>query len=228
MISSFNIIEGSPIYIEDCSEYKQDRNALPYSQFVKEDIQEINVLIKITLDNLNGKVLSINKDELTIPSDGWYRIVHLLIPTFNWLNLVNSEVLSSYNNIYVYSNDNFYKYVNHQLTKVSIEEILEINPNSKTTISISSQDVFNTDNLEKCMIGLNDLSYKFCEHKEDACQTDRNCKRNHTWHILNVIRRYVDCGNNVEALRLLEEFTSCINWCSTSSSSKVTNKCNCI
>jgi hypothetical protein len=52
-----------------------------------------------------------------------------------------------YDNIYLYANNGIYKY-NGEFIKVSLDELLEINPNSKTTINYAEEDFFNTDNLE--------------------------------------------------------------------------------
>lgn len=223
----FNIIEDqSNLYIEDTTIYKEDRNSLPYNSFVEEDVVKLDLLLQIDSSNPQGKFIKTYMDaEIPITKDGWYRIIHLVIPTFNWLQSVSSDILEYYNNIYIWSNSQIYKYVDHQLQQIDILELLEINKNSRTTVSYSSKDVFNTDNLQKCLVSLNSTDTAFCGKKTpDPCDYN-NCKRDHTWHMLNIIKYYVHCGNNYEALRLLEQFNNCFEFCNNKSNNY--NSCAC-
>lgn len=204
-------LNNSIVQIEDTSLYKEETNSLPYNVFAEEDVSVLNILTKVELDS--EQVLSVNKEEIKIPSDGWFKITHLVLPTFRWLQSVDEKILKYFNIIYVYSNNDFYKYIDHQLERVNIEEILEINPNSKTTISSSSQEIFNTYYLEECLKRANSQYLYFCKQKNDDCGDSRNCRRNHIWHLLNIIKHYIECGNNLEALRLLNEINSCIDLC---------------
>ena len=135
----FDIIEDSEskIFIEDKSEFGTSLK----DTFTKENTVALNILQEITLEKVN--TLGIYLDEITIPRDGWFKVIHLILPTESWL--VDNSI--PYDNIYLYTNNGIYKY-DGELRKVSITELLEINPNSKTTINYAEEQFVNTDNLE--------------------------------------------------------------------------------
>lgn len=222
----FNIIEDqSNLYIEDTTIYKEDRNSLPYNSFLEEDTVKLELLIQKTSNNMEGKLIQTsNSGNLQVTKDGWYKIVHLVLPTFSWLQTVSGKILDYYNNIYVWSNSQVYKYVDHQLKQVDILELLEINQNSRTTVNYSSKEIFNISNLEKCVVNLNNMNIKDCGNKQDPCEK-KNCRRNHVHHLINIINYYVHCGDIHEALSLLESFNSCFEFCKSESNNY--GKCGC-
>lgn len=222
-------LNNSIVQIDDLTSYKEDRNDLPYNSFTIDDVKTLNVLIKIDVDK-EKIILKSDSDTLKLSEDGWYRVIHLILPTFNWLQSVDEKFLKYFDNIYVYSNSDLYKYIDHKLERVTLEEILEINRNSKTTVNWSSQDIFNTYYLEECLKKSDSQYLYFCKKKDDECGNNENCRRNHIWHLLNIINYYIHCGNNLEALRLLNEINNCISLCRIESEDnccEVPKSCKC-
>lgn len=216
----FDIIEDSEskIFIEDKSEFGTSLK----DTFTKENTVALNILQEITLEKVN--TLGIYLDEITIPRDGWFKVIHLILPTESWL--VDNSI--PYDNIYLYTNNGIYKY-DGELRKVSITELLEINPNSKTTINYAEEEFFNTDNLEQCVINLAEFKVIDCGNSESDPCSPENCKRDYMWHALNVIKYYIKCGNPKEALKLLNTLNTCIDFCSGNSSGSccLPKKCSC-
>lgn len=69
-----------------------------------------------------------------MPIDGIYKVVHMIIPTDEWLNYVikrDPGALDAYHSIYIYSSEisAFIKYnpENNTYNPVNIEELLEVN-----------------------------------------------------------------------------------------------------
>lgn len=217
----FDIIEdsNSKIFIEDKSIFGTSLK----DTFTSENTIALNILQEITLDKVN--TLGIFLDEITVPRDGWFKIIHIILPTESWLETNPIQ----YDNIYLYTNNGIYKYVNENLIKVSLSELLEINPNSKTTLNYAEEDFFNTDNLEQCIVNLANYKVIDCGNsKEDPCGPG-NCKRDYLWHALNIIKYYLKCGNPKEALKLLNTLNTCIDFCSNNSSGGccLPKKCSC-
>lgn len=219
MTVDFNIIDAgnSIIYIEDNSVYDEE-----YQYCSKDELAIVNIVEKIT--TTGSKIIGVyDEDMITLPSDGMFKIYHVIIPTGNWLNTHQADSCAS--NIYIYQNNRFYKYIDSNLRKVRTEEIIEINPDSNTTVYYNYKEIFNTDYLKACMFQVNEVSLSTCQSTSDICGNGKNCKRNHLQSIINMLDYYVQCSMQFEAQRFLEDFNTCFNFCGNQEGN--TKPCGC-
>ena len=96
MTVDFNIIDAgnSIIYIEDNSVYDEE-----YQYCSKDELAIVNIVEKIT--TTGSKIIGVyDEDMITLPSDGMFKIYHVIIPTGNWLNTHQADSCAS--NIYIY------------------------------------------------------------------------------------------------------------------------------
>lgn len=201
MDNCYNLIEeNNQLIIEDTSP----------------DIVYYNILEEITTKGTKVITTTLN-NALNIPHDGWFKLKRIGIPT---------QIEKSYkSNNYVFIEGKIYKVRGEELEKTNILELLEINP-STTNLVYAEEEFFNTNYLESCMLKLNNLPLNQCSNKSDPCSPN-NCKRNHIWHIVNMLKYYIHCSDIYKAQNLLEMFNQCFSWCSSNGSCHCFNKCKC-
>lgn len=202
--------------MSNCLNIIEEENGITFENTIQ-DVMFYNRIIKITTDE-EKEVSVTSGDDITVPSDGWFKIIRIGIPT----TYKNEYAL----NIYVWKDSNIYKRVQDNVfQKVTLQEVLEINPRT-TNLYYSEVEVFNTGNLKQCLLKKNQNSEVSCSSVSDPCNSN-NCIRNHIWHILNIIDYYVNCGCTIKAQQLLEKFNKCFNFCSTNQSCHCLKKCKC-
>lgn len=150
--------------------------------------------------------------------DGLYSIYKLTIPL--------DETMP-----YCYKDGKYYK--NNQelcvedivqaIEEVSLQELVDVNP-KVSEIKFDYYYYFSTCNLRKCFI---QICKDILNQKASACEPHPDAsltyKRDLLWTALNVIKYMTEMGQYDEALRLLEEITTCNGLCPPSK----TCKCGC-
>ena len=95
--------------------------------------------------------------DIPIGFDGWFSLVHLVIPNIEWFNKelekTEGSALGLYDIVYFSDGTDIYKYINGETSQVTIDDILEINT-VNTTISRISRDFVSICFLRKCYINL--------------------------------------------------------------------------
>lgn len=162
--------------------------------------------------------------EVKLPKDGYYEVVHIILPTVEWLqNKLTDEKfdLSTYSSIYVTDGQRVYKYYDNTLTECNIKEIVLIN-SENTTISRCFKDFFCIWFLQNCYVN---LSKKVLSNTTSKCKnsnlSDAIFDRDFVWMTLNVIKYYIEFNQLSEAQNILEEVNSCNGFCN--SPNKITN-----
>ena len=189
---------------------KTDRhcNLIIDSNFVEEYVQVF--IITNSDESYKDTIIKEDKDtpvQFYLPKDGLYLIRKASVPT-------------SESNSYYYKDGIFY----HNLTEISLEELLEINP-EVSNIEIEDFFYFSTCNLKKCFISVCQEIFK---NTSSICKTNINnheliYKRDLIWSIINVIKYMVDLEQFEEAERLLEEAMACNGLCPQNTN----NDCGC-
>lgn len=109
------------------------------------------------------------------------------------------------------------------LQEVTLQELIDVNP-KVSEIKFDYYYYFSTCNLRKCFI---QICKDILNQKASACDPHPDAsltyKRDLLWTALNVIKYMTEMGQYDEALRLLEEITTCNGLCPPSK----TCKCGC-
>lgn len=111
----------------------------------------------------------------------------------------------------------YYKDISGNTKVVTVQEIIEVNPESFGIIKIT-QNFFSVCYLRKCYVSLcqkifNDRGFDRCFNgKVDSQLT---YKRDLVWAALNVIQYMIDSNQLAEAQRLLERINGCNGLCSS-------------
>lgn len=167
--------------------------------------------------------IDIDIDDLTLDTDGLKQIDHYIIPTNEWLDYVierDVDSLDSYSIVYFFNNqdEQFYKYIDGQLIKVELQEILEVNT-TNTTIVKGSKNIFQTCHLEECL-------YKLCKYLLENMPCNDPCidskmsgfkmdilNRDIIWMAVNTINYCLKQGQFFKAQAIIEQVETCWGIC---------------
>lgn len=171
--------------------------------------------------------LETNSISIELPKDGYYSIQHLVLPTVDWFNKVQVELIDDttegsdiieekvdllqYSGIYITDGRFIYKSIAGQLIVVDPIEVIQRNPDM-TTISIVKFQIFSVDRLRQCYIN---TSLSLFEGYLSRCKSLNEVlkfNRDFLWMTLNVISYYLDWDRYSEAQIVLEQL-GCSNLC---------------
>ncbi len=190
------------------------KNKFRYSDTVSIDVLQLN---KSTGQQIQNPVFTIrdskiNPVQLQVSFDGWFTICHIVIPNKQWFDKEHTKKTDSAINLYttVYYSDGtkIYKYINNEITEVSVEELINRNIED-TTISIIKKDYVSVCFLRKCYVNL--CQQLFNSNIISECSNNRkdNCdlifQRDLIWMALNVIQYMTELNQLAEAERIIEQ-----------------------
>lgn len=166
--------------------------------------------------------------QLQFPSDGLYKVVHIILPTLEYIQN-HSDIINNYTTIYCYYNGKVYKVNNAGIAEEleTIEELIEINYTEEILAFYEDVYTFNLCNLKKCFYNIvSKILNNLCS---DKCAKQDILSRDLVWMALNAIQYCLDVGNFFEAQRVLEKVTSCNGVCPPESDIKNNklNNCGC-
>lgn len=220
----------------DNDEYLNEDNVIistrnyTYNQSVTVNIlKSVNAQQEETLQQYKvvlHKYDCLDESEMNMTIDGLHTIVHMILPTQDWLKNVllhAPEALEAYYGVYYYNTDSsqFMKFEDGVSKVVSIQEINEINAVAPisvdeltTTIIRNEQSTFQMCHFMQCF-------YNICKNLLKAFPVkcpDKNSEitqlqyyRDIIWMAINTIKYLLEKGQYFEAQRILEE----INYCGT-------------
>lgn len=201
----------------------------------EETIRDVQVVLH--------KVDCIDESDFEMEVDGLHSIIHMILPTQEWLTHVvthSPESLESYYGVYYYDTNtsNYMKYDSGKIMLASLEEILEINaippidPTELTTTIIrNSKSTF-------CLCKLRECFYQICKKLLQAfpvkCPdqlsdiSEWQYYRDIIWMAINVIKYLLEKEQYYEAQRILEEITYCGSICNNLDTvQKYSSNCGC-
>lgn len=240
-IITCNACDNCKVTVQDNSAYLSEDNVgtvkgkFKFSDTVSIDILQLNksqesVYLNPTFTNHS----SLDNSTLQVSSDGWYSLVHIVLPSKSWfdkeLEKQEGSALGLYNIVYFASDNKVYKHINGSTSEVDLSEVLEVNP-VNTTISKTSEDFVSICFLRKCYINLckqilNDRGFSSCWNK-NKIDSELTYKRDLVWMAINVIKYLTECEQLAEVERLVEIINGCNGLCSSSSSSQNGSGCGC-
>ena len=229
------------VIIQDLSQYvSEDDNTVSKGEFKFSDTISIDVLQhnkshKTTYSDPEF-TLHTKKKQVQIPVkfDGWFTVVHLVLPTKEWFerekNKTEGSALNLYNIVYYSDGQYVYKYIKGEISKATIEELIEVNV-VDTTISKIEEDYISICFLRKCYINLckqifNSRGFSPCWNKNNI-DSDLIFRRDLVWMAINVIKYLTECNQLAEVQRLVEMLESCNGVCVSSDVTSKTSGCGC-
>lgn len=231
--------DSCKIIVQDNSEYlSEDFTGIVKGKFKQSEVISIDILQRnkttetINLNPVYGA--SVGSVQIPVTFDGWFTVVHIILPSKDWfeteLNKSTGSALGLYDIVYYSDGYTIYKYIDSTITEVTIDEILEINPDA-TTISITSKDYVSICNLRKCYINLcqqifNDRAFSSCWSDNDV-DGELTFKRDLVWMAINVIRYLTKCNQLAEVARILEIIEGCNGLCTSTDATSKTSGCGC-
>ncbi len=240
-IITCNACDNCKVTVQDNSTYLPEdstgvvKGKFKFSETVSVDVLQLNKTSETVYINPTYTDHSTVEDTtLQVGQDGWFSLVHLVLPSAEWFNKEKAKTegsaLGLYNIVYYIDESTIYKYINGNSEQVDISEILEINP-VNTTISKTSEDFISICFLRKCYINLckqilNDRGFSSCWNK-NKIDSELIYKRDLVWMAINVIKYLTECEQLAEVERIIEIINGCNGLCSSSSSSNKTSGCGC-
>ena len=229
------------IIVSDISTYLAEdfsgtvKGKFKYSDTVSIDILQYNKTTEtIYRDPIYTKHDTIQPINIPVEFDGWFEIIHLVIPNIEWFNKEISKgegsALDLYKLVYFSDGIDIYKYLGGNVSQVTITEVLEVNP-INTTISKTSRDYVSICFLRKCYINLcqqifNDRGISKCWNKNKV-NSELIYKRDLVWMAINVVKYLTQCEQLAEAERVIETIQGCNGLCVSTNLTNSTNGCGC-
>lgn len=225
-------LNGCKLQIVDQTEYPAQSSIDSYSF---EDSVSLNILLNNSSkgENIIDKEILVHKDycnkqftvdgdtftskdisEFQLPNDGKFTVIHVILPTKEWVDKFNKEELfAKYPYLYYYD-----KGIHKSLNGGAISELVDVELLSQvniigTTLLKCKRSTFSICFLFKCYIN---YCKRVLDQQISKCITkdkDLLFKRDFVWMTINVIKYYIELGQLDEAQRLLEETMSCNGFC---------------
>lgn len=240
-IITCNACDNCKVTVQDNSTYLPEdstgvvKGKFKFSETISIDVLQLNKTSEIVYINPTYTDHSTVKETtLQVDSDGWFSLVHLVLPSVEWFNKEKAKTegsaLGLYDIVYFIDGDVIYKYINQSIQQVDISEILEINP-VNTTISKTSEDFVSICFLRKCYINLckqilDNRGFSSCWNK-NKIDSELIYKRDLVWMAINVIKYLTECEQLAEVERIIEIINGCNGLCASSNSSNNSNGCGC-
>lgn len=240
---NINVItnDNCRVIIKDLSEYLPENfSGIAKGKFKFSDTIAIDVLQHnksdgaVYINPVYNLHESLNPVEISVKFDGWFTVVHIVLPSKKWLETELSKtegsLIHTYNLVYFSDGETIYKYTNEHSEEVTIEEILEVNP-TNTTISRISKEYVSICFLRKCYIDLckqifNSRGFSHCFERNNI-DSDLIFRRDLVWMAINVIKYLTECNQLAEVERIIENLKGCNGLCVSSNVTSKTNGCEC-
>lgn len=233
--------DNCKIIVSDISTYLAEdfsgtvKGKFKYSDTVSIDVLQHNKTTEtVYRDPIYTKHDALQPINIPVEFDGWFDVIHLVLPSIEWFNreIDKSEgsALGLYDLVYFSDGIDIYKYLDGNVSQVTINEVLEVNP-INTTISKTNRDYVSICFLRKCYINLcqqifEDRGFSRCWNKNKV-DSELIYKRDLVWMAINVIKYLTECEQLAEVERIIETIQGCNGLCVSSNLTSKTNGCGC-
>lgn len=238
--------DSCQVFIEDVSNYLEETQSdsmlheFKYSDTVSIDLLRHNKLQETIHREITFTKHDSNKlIQIPVKVDGWFSIVHIVLPSKKWfekqLNKEKGSILGQYDIVYFSDGNKIYKY-NPQTQETPQEQaiwvITDLNLESGNyPIYRIEKDYVSICYLRKCYINLckqifDDRGFSKCWNK-NTVDSELVYKRDLVWMAINVIKYLTECEQLYEVERIIEQITSCNGLCTSSSITSKTSGCGC-
>ena len=233
--------DNCKIMVSDISTYLAEdfsgtvKGKFKYSDTVSIDVLQHNKTTEtVYRDPVYTKHDTLQPINIPVEFDGWFDVIHLVLPSIEWFNreIDKSEgsALGLYDLVYFSDGIDIYKYLDGNVSQVTINEVLEVNP-INTTISKTNRDYVSICFLRKCYINLcqqifEDRGFSRCWNKNKV-DSELIYKRDLVWMAINVIKYLTECEQLAEVERIIETIQGCNGLCVSSNLTSKTNGCGC-
>ena len=233
--------DSCKIMVSDISTYLAEdfsgtvKGKFKYSDTVSIDVLQHNKTTEtVYRDPIYTKHDTLQPINIPVEFDGWFDVIHLVLPSIEWFNreIDKSEgsALGLYDLVYFSDGIDIYKYLDGNVSQVTINEVLEVNP-INTTVSKTNRDYVSICFLRKCYINLcqqifEDRGFSRCWNKNKV-DSELIYKRDLVWMAINVIKYLTECEQLAEVERIIETIQGCNGLCVSSNLTSKTNGCGC-
>ena len=229
------------VVIQDNTEYLPEsftgtsKGSFKYSDTISVAVLQHNKLQETVIKN--PTFWDHSSSYLTVPVefDGWFTVNYIVLPNKEWfdreLQKTSGSALGLYTLVYFSDEGHIYKYVDGNISEVTLSEILEINP-INTTISKTSKDYISICFLQKCYINLcqqifNERGFSPCWNK-NTIDSELVYKRDLVWMALNVVKYLTSLNQLSEVERIIAQINGCNGLCKSNTAYKPNNSgCGC-
>ena len=233
--------DSCKIMVSDISTYLAEdfsgtvKGKFKYSDTVSIDVLQHNKTTEtVYRDPVYTKHDTLQPINIPVEFDGWFDVIHLVLPSIEWFNreIDKSEgsALGLYDLVYFSDGIDIYKYLDGNVSQVTIIEVLEVNP-IITTVSKTISYYVSIRFLRKCYINLcqqifEDRGFSRCWNKNKV-DSELIYKRDLVWMAINVIKYLTECKQLAEVERIIETIQGCNGLCVSSNLTSKTNGCGC-
>lgn len=245
---TINIITNDTcnVYVKDTSAYLPENMSAGKHQFKYSDTVSIDVLRHNKLQETIHRdfTFSDHSDntpiKIPVNVDGWFSIVHIVLPSKKWFDeefsKSDTSKLGLYHVVYYSDGKKIYKYlpkISESPEEVPLGEILDLNLNSRDyTVYYTEKDYVSICFLQECYINLcqqifNKRGFSPCWNK-NTVDSELVYKRDLVWMAINVIKYLTSLNQLSEVERIIEQINGCNGLCKSDTANKSNNSgCGC-
>lgn len=212
------------------------KNRFKYSDTVSIDVLQYN---KTTGPEVQVPIYTEHTDTikpiiLPVGFDGWFDVVHIVLPSQEWFireqEKESGSALPIYDTVYFSDGKSIYKYINEEVSAVELSEVIERNEEG-TTISRISENYVSICFLKKCYISLcqqifNNQGFSKCWSKSTQIG-ELTYRRDLVWMAINVIEYMTEFNQLAEAERIIEQIGGCNGLCKSEFKQISNHECGC-
>lgn len=189
-------------------------------------------------------IYDLEKTQFTVNKDGYYVLIHTIIPTTEWysnwyMNSDDSDYKSSFNTIYVFdtTKKEVFKVKENgkdlsEWVSIDILDLKDVDFKN-TSLFKCYIDIFYTGFLQRCYINYcKKLFKKLIKVENNTCLTDDDeqliYSRDFLWMTLNIINYQISFKQYLEAERILDTVNFCGGFCKEINQyDRLTSSCGC-
>ena len=212
------------------------KNRFKYSDTVSIDVLQYN---KTTGPEVQVPTYTEHSDVvkpivLPVGFDGWFDVVHIVLPSQEWFvkeqEKETGSALPIYDTVYFSDGKNVYNYLTGEGAAVELSEIIERNEEG-TTISRISENYVSICFLKKCYISLcqqifNNRGFSKCWGKSTQIG-ELTYRRDLVWMAINVIEYMTEFNQLAEVERVIEQIGGCNGLCKSEFKQIPNHGCGC-
>lgn len=171
---------------------------------------------------------------LPISFDGWFDVVHIVLPSKEWFlreqGKETGSALPIYDVVYFADGNNIFKYIGGEISAVELVEVIERNEEG-TTISKTDKNYVSICFLKKCYISLcqqifNNRGFSKCWNKSSQ-MSELIYRRDLVWMAINVIKYMTEFNQLAEVERIIEQIGGCNGLCKSEFKQIPNHGCGC-
>lgn len=207
-----NIIDNSYcLYSEDTFNYE---DTLTLDIITKEKLDTTEIVALSFIPHIKDH--SLNESQISLKSDGRFKITHIIIPTLEWY-LKKDWSCQKYKNIYITDHNKIYKIENKEYIEIDPLDLTTNINLEKSTIVKDEKLFFTICYLYKCYMNMCTELLSTMEKNAPTYDKDLDknivYKRDFLYISIKILQKLIECCNFEDSEEIIEGLEGCNGFC---------------